>query len=253
MNLVINAAEAMGGHDGLVTVATRTQIVDAAYIRAHSEASDLEYGEYVVLEIRDTGCGMDESVRAKIFDPFFSTKFTGRGLGLAAVAGIVQGHKGAILVTSETGKGSTFTVLFPTTGRRAERNSVVAPVAVAQGSGVVLVIDDEQVVRGLAKRALEHRGYNVLVAYDGLAALDIFRRHPGTIDVVVLDLSMPGISGEEALPELRKIRPDVKVLISSGYSEAEAMAMFRGQKVSGFIQKPYSAATLANAVKRILE
>ena len=147
MNLVINAAEAIGNRDGLITVETGTRLVDDKFTRLHPEAADLRPGEYVVLEVRDTGCGMEDGVKAKIFDPFFSTKFTGRGLGLAAVAGIVRGHKGAISVTSEPGKGSSFTVLLPSTMHPARRQEPV-PRAPARGSGVVLVIDDEQVVRG---------------------------------------------------------------------------------------------------------
>jgi PAS domain S-box-containing protein len=249
MNLVINAAEAIGNSGGLVNVATRARVVDDRYIRMHPEAADLPHGEYVVLEVHDTGCGMDETVKSKMFDPFFSTKFAGRGLGLAAVHGIVRGHNGAIFVCSEPGKGSTFTVLFPATGRKARRTQAVIPTEVAQGSGVVLVIDDEEVVREMAKNALERDGYTVLLAYSGLEAIDIIRRHAGNIDVAVLDLSMPGISGEETLPELRKIQPDVKVLVSSGYSEAETMARFCGQEVSGFVQKPYTAPVLVQKVK----
>ena len=193
---------------------------------------------------------MDAAVKARIFDPFFSTKFTGRGLGLAAVAGIVRGHKGAIVVTSAPGKGTTFAVLFPPAAHGGHiRTPDPAASAVEQGSGVVLVIDDEQLVRDLAKKALERYGYTVLVADGGLAAIDVLKRYPGKIDLALLDLSMPGMSGEEALPELRKIRSDVKVIVSSGYSEGEAMTMFRGQRVSGFIQKPYTSATLAEKVK----
>jgi signal transduction histidine kinase len=247
-NLVINAAEAISSHAGSITVSTGAEIVDAGYIRMHPEAADLPPGEYVALQVRDTGCGMDESVKARVFDPFFSTKFAGRGLGLAAVHGIVRGHKGAIFVESEPSTGSTFTVLLPATERQTKR-SQRTPTEAAKGSGVVLVIDDEKVVRTTAKKALEHHGYSVLVAYDGLAAINLLRKHPDDIDVVLLDLSMPGMSGEETLPELRKIRPDVKVLVSSGYSEDEAMAMFRGQQVSGFIQKPYTAVVLAEKIK----
>jgi PAS domain S-box-containing protein len=253
MNLVINAAEAIGSHDGTITVASGVRVVDAGFMRAHPEASCLRSREYVALEVRDTGCGMDESVRAKIFDPFFSTKFTGRGLGLAAVHGIVRGHAGAILVSSQPGKGSVFTVLFPAAGRNMGENRSPVARRSAKGSGTVLVIDDEEVVREMAKGALERNGYHVLVACDGPSAIDVFRRHPAHIDVAVLDLSMPGMSGEETLPELRKIRPDVKVLVSSGYNEAEAMAMFNGQRVSGFVQKPYTATSLAEKVKGALE
>ena len=252
MNLAINAAEAIGSHDGSITVRTMTQVVDDAYCRRHPEVVDLRPGEYVTLEVRDTGCGMEESTKAKIFDPFFSTKFTGRGLGLAAVAGIVRGHKSAIVVTSAPGKGTTFSVLFPPAARAVERIQHVAVRPAAQGSGVILVIDDEQVVRDMAKKALERHGYTVLAADGGLAAIDIVKRYPGYIDLAVLDLSMPGMSGEETLRELRKIRPQMKVFVSSGYSETEAMTMFRGQRVSGFVQKPYTAVALADKVKRAL-
>ena len=252
MNLAINAGEAIGSHDGLITVRTGTQVVDDAYQRRRPEAADLPPGPYVVLEVRDTGCGMDEAVKARIFDPFYSTKFTGRGLGLAAVAGIVRGHKGAIVVTSAPGKGTAFAVLFPLAAHPAEQEPDAARSAVAQGSGVVLVIDDEQVVRDMVKKALEHCGYTVLVADGGLAAIDILKRHPGNIDLAVLDLSMPGMSGEETLPELCKIRPNVKVFISSGYGEGEAMTKLSGQRVSGFLQKPYTLAALAEKVQRAL-
>ena len=252
MNLAINAAEAIGSHDGLITVRTGTQAVDENYVRQHPEAADLQPGNYVVMEVRDTGCGMDGAVKAKIFDPFFSTKFTGRGLGLAAVAGIVRGHKGAIVVTSAPGKGSAFSVLFPPAPHEAKRQPEAVPGAGARGSGVVLVIDDEEVVREMAKRSLERHGYTVLVADDGPAAIDILKRRPVKIDLAVLDLSMPGMSGEETLPELRKIRPEMKVLVSSGYSEAEAMTLFKGQRVSGFVKKPYTSATLAEKVKTAL-
>jgi signal transduction histidine kinase/CheY-like chemotaxis protein len=249
MNLVLNAAEAIGSHDGLISVRTGLQIVDGPYVQLHREAAELKPGEYVVLEVRDTGCGMTEATRARIFDPFFSTKFTGRGLGLAAVAGIVRGHKGAISVTSKPGQGSCFTVLFPATDRRGKDAPATAANTALRGTGVVLIVDDEPLVRGLAKRALELHGYTVLVAENGMAAIDVFKRYPGEIALVVLDLSMPSMSGEETLPELRRIRPGVKVVVSSGYSEAEAMTMFQGQPVAGFLQKPYTSTGLTEKVK----
>ena len=249
MNLVLNAAEAIGSRDGLISVRTGVQNVDDVYVRLHPEAAELKRGEYVLLEVRDTGCGMSDATKAKIFDPFFSTKFTGRGLGLAAVAGIVRGHKGVISVTSVPGQGSCFTVLFPATARRGkEADSPVANTAL-RGAGVVLVVDDEPLVRGMAQRSLELHGYAVLVAENGRAAIDLFKRYPGEIALVVLDLSMPDLSGEETLPELRRIRPGVKVVVSSGYSEAEAMTMFQGQPVAGFLQKPYTSTRLAEKVK----
>src|ERR1035441_1146615 len=190
----------MCSHEGLISIRTCVLDMDETYVRLHSEAAELRPGKYVCLEVRDTGCGMDEETKAKIFDPFFTTKFTGRGLGLAAVAGIVRGHKGAITVTSAPGKGSCFTVLF----RAAEHAIKQAPLAGRKeelhGAGVVLVVDDEAAVRELAKKVLERHGYAVLLAGSGLAAIDILQRHAAEIALVVLDLSMPGMNGEEALP-----------------------------------------------------
>ncbi len=246
MNLVLNAAEAIGSETGLITVKTGIHEVD------DWNTAELPVGTYVYLEVRDTGQGMNEETKAKIFDPFFSTKFVGRGLGLAAVSGIVRGHKGTIRVTSALGKGTTFTVLFPV----AEGTVPVAPVNAGEtdlvGSGTVLVVDDEETVRDVAKHTLERFGYHVLLADSGPAAIDIFKRHPGDIALVILDLSMPGMGGEEALPELRKIRSNVKVLVSSGYNAAEMMRMFTGQRISGIIQKPFTSILLAEKVKSVM-
>ena len=252
MNLALNAAEAIGNRDGLIAITTGVRTVDSAFLRSHPEAADLLPGEHVLLEVRDTGCGMDEAVKARIFDPFFSTKFTGRGLGLAAVSGIVRGHKGAIFVTSAPGKGSTFEVLLPVAQCRREPVPVGSPGFSAANPGVVLIVDDEQLVRDLARAALERSGYTVLVADGGGAAIDILKRHPGAIDLVVLDLSMPGPGAEETLPAVNRIRPNAKVCVSSGYGETEVMALFRGERISGFLQKPYTTAALLEKVKLVL-
>jgi CheY-like chemotaxis protein len=249
MNLALNAAEAIGSHDGLITVRTGAEQVGEKYLKLHPAMATLQPGRYVRLEVRDTGCGMDDATKARIFDPFFSTKFTGRGLGLAAVAGILRSHKAAVTVDSAPGQGSCFTVLFPAVARPAGERSAAGRDVALQGAGVVLVVDDEKFVREMAKRALELHGYTVLLADSGMAAMDVLKRSPGEIAAVVLDLSMPNMGGEEALPELRKIRPGVKVVVSSGYSEADAMGLFKGQPVSGFIQKPYTARKLAEKVK----
>ncbi|MGP8247529.1 MAG: PAS domain-containing protein [Bryobacteraceae bacterium] len=249
MNLALNAAEAIGGQDGLIAIKAGVQEVDERYARLHPEATALPPGRCVRLEVRDTCCGMDEATRARIFDPFFSTKFTGRGLGLAAVAGILRGHRGAIMVSSTPGKGSCFTVLLPVAAGAAEERPAAARGPAPHGSGAILVVDDEKLVREMVKRVLERHGYTVLLAESGLAALDLLRRYIGAIALVLLDLNMPRMSGEEALAELRKIRPEVKVLVSSGYSESETMALFKGQPVTGFIQKPYTVAGLAERVR----
>ena len=252
MNLVLNAAEAIGSNAGLISLRTGVQTVDAQYIRDNLEASELSPGKFTYVEVRDTGCGMDAATQAKIFDPFFTTKFMGRGLGLAAVSGIVRGHKGAIKITSAPGKGSCFTVMFPVAQGTAARRQTPDDAAAPGGTGTVLVVDDEEVVRVMAQRSLTRYGFDVLLANNGIEAIDILKRHPGDISIVVLDLSMPQMGGEDALPELRKIRPGVKVIVSSGFSEEETMAVFKGQRISGFIQKPYTSSRLAEKVKATL-
>ena len=253
MNLILNAGEAIGSNAGLISVRTGVEELTVRAVRHDVESTELCPGRHVFLEVRDDGCGMDESTRAKIFDPFFSTKFTGRGLGLAAVAGILRGHKGAIRVSSEPGKGSCFVALFP-----AAHSPASVPAAVSTGrqrlraAGAVLVVDDEIVVREVARQTLERNGFAVLLADSGPGAIDIFKREPSRISLVLLDLSMPGMGGEELLPELRKIRPAVHVVVSSGYSETETMRFFHGQAVSGFIQKPYTSRQLVEIVKTVI-
>jgi PAS domain S-box-containing protein len=253
MNLALNAAEAMGGSAGAISISTGETLVDAAYIRQELAGWPVQPGRHVYLEVRDTGCGMDAALSARIFEPFFTTKFQGRGLGLAAVAGIVRAQRGAIVVTSAPGAGTTFRVLLPamaagaaaTAAREHERGDL-------RGKGTVLVVDDEQIVRDLARFSLERQGYDVLLAEDGRSAIEILRAERDRVQLVVLDLSMPGLSGEETLPLLRNVKPDLNVIVSSGYSEAEALRVFGGASVSGFIQKPYTAQALAREVKLVL-
>jgi PAS domain S-box-containing protein len=252
MNLLLNAAEAVGDEVGIVSIRTGVQAVDAKFIREALEHAEIEPGTYVALEVRDSGCGMDAQTKAKIFDPFFTTKFTGRGLGLAAVAGVVRGHQGAVEVVSAPGEGSTFRVLFPAAAR-VRRPAAEAPAAQERNAaGTVLIVDDEEVVLRTAKAALERSGYTVLTASSGWEAIDVCYRAPD-ISAVVLDFSMPQMSGQDVLPRLRDIRRDLTVIISSGYSEEEALRLFAGQQVSGFLQKPYTAAALAEKVAAVIQ
>ncbi len=252
MNLVINGAEAIGPEGGTVLVRTRAQSVDEHYIETMSSGGELLFpGEYVSLEVHDTGSGMDEETIARIFDPFFTTKFAGRGLGLSAVLGIVRGHKGALKVYSQPGQGTTFKVLFPASERRVSDQTPGISVSLA-GTGTVLVVDDEEVVRQTAKHTLERYGYSTVTAEDGSRAIDLYKNHAGGIVLVLLDLTMPGLSGEEALRQLRRIDAKVRVLLSSGYNEVEAVQRFAGKGLAGFIQKPYTAAALAEKVKEVL-
>jgi len=265
MNLVINGAESIPPEKpGSVSVATSVQSIDLAAERAASAGSassgggfeagvgELAPGVYVSLEVSDTGRGMDVETQSKIFDPFFTTKFSGRGLGLSAVLGIVRGHKGAIRVRSAPGQGATFQVLLPASGRVALKEGREAGPGDLRGTGTILVADDEAFVRRTAKSALERQGYQVLLAENGREAMDLLRGNP-LVDLVLLDLTMPLLGGEDALRELRSLRPDVKIVLSSGFNEAEAIQRFAGQRLAGFIQKPYSAAQLAEKVKTVLE
>ncbi len=257
MNLVTNASEAIGDREGAVTISTGVVWADRDYLTSTYLDEDLPEGFYVYVEVSDTGCGMDPETQKRIFDPFFSTKFTGRGLGLAAVLGIVRGHRGAIKVYSEPGKGSTFKVLLPCANRPGAGRRQPPPSAVGgiewSGSGTVLVVDDEEAVRSLARTALEERGLRVLTAADGREAVDVFRRHAGEIDLVVLDMTMPGMGGEETFGELRRIRPDVRVILSSGYNEQEAVNRFAGKGLAGFLHKPYRPSELVERVRQLLE
>jgi PAS domain S-box-containing protein len=253
MNLVLNAAEAIGSDvEGTVLITTTVVNADPAYLASTFAGTILSPGKYVCIEVHDTGCGMDENTVSKIFDPFFTTKFTGRGLGLAAALGIVQGHKGALKVYSTPGRGSTFKVLLP-----AVEHAVRAAVQPREfqdlsGTGLILVIDDDDIVRRAAKAALERYGYRVLVAEDGATGLDMFRELTGRIRLVILDMTMPGIDGADVLRQLQTIQGDVRVVLTSGFNEIEAIRRFTGKGLAGFIQKPYTASQLAERVKQSL-
>jgi PAS domain S-box-containing protein len=249
MNLIINAAEAIEG-DGVVTVTTRSRNVDPGERNRFVSDQELN-GGYVALEVRDTGVGMDEDTRRRIFDPFFSTKFLGRGLGLSAALGIVRGHKGAIRVSSTPGQGTTFEVLFPA-GAPFPVQDVHEPEEEASGHGTILVVDDEAIIRNLLVAALESRGYKILLAENGAEALTVFSRNAREISLVLLDLVMPVMSGEAVLPHLFIMKPDVRVLVSSGQDPEECMRKLREPRVAGYLQKPYRMAALLAKLQEVL-
>ena len=238
MNLLINAAEAIGESGGTleVTAGYRHFAQDAR----HGYIAENEIrGGYVSLEVRDDGAGMDQETLRRIFDPFFTTKFMGRGLGLSAVLGIMRSHKGAIRVSSEPGRGTTFELLFPAVSAATEISRVAGePMPVRRARGRVLVVDDEEVVRNFFRSALEHYGYETVLAGDGEEALRIFSASPDKFPVVLLDMVMPVLTGKEIVPRLLDMRPDVKIVVTSGQVE-EAVRRELGQwEVAGFIQKP---------------
>ncbi|ABL00506.1 hybrid sensor histidine kinase/response regulator [Pelobacter propionicus] len=253
MNLIINASEAIGEQCGQITFTTGVMECDRAYLSKIWITEQLAEGKYVFMEICDTGCGMDPETAAKIFEPFFSTKFTGRGLGMAVTLGIVRGHRGAITVESEKGRGTTFRILLPA----CEQTPVQAPPSSHRGekwrgSGTVLLVDDEETIRAVGKAMLSLLGFRVITAVDGQDALELFRRNRTDIDCVLLDLTMPRMDGEQTFQELRRIEPGIRVVICSGYSEQDIAARFMSQGLAGFIQKPYKLSDLEWAMKDLV-
>jgi PAS domain S-box-containing protein len=252
MNLIINAAEAVGEKSGRVMVRTRAERIEPAGSRRGVDGAPLSPGDYAVLEVEDSGCGIEPSILAKIFDPFFSTKFAGRGLGLAAVGGVIRSHRGAIEVDTETGKGSTFRVLLPASQQAPAAAAQAAGEIARKGEETILVIDDEEVVRHVAQSALGMLGYQVIVTERGAEGLDAIRQNTA-ISLVLLDMSMPGLSGKEVLEALRKIRPDLPVIVCSGYSEGEVFRQFSGLKMDGVLQKPFTNVALTSKIRSVLD
>jgi CheY-like chemotaxis protein len=253
MNLIINGAEAIGESAGEVRLTAATETLDDGAARRAFPDFDLVPGRYVRLEVADDGEGMDAATQARMFDPFFTTKFTGRGLGLAAALGIVRGHRGAIGVRSRPGEGTVFTVLLPVAPDVG--TSAVAPGAAAPGAAErprpanVLVVDDEPMVRELAQLALGDAGYDVVVAADGAEAVERFAERPDRFDLVLLDLTMPVMNGEEALARLQAIRRGVRVVVMSGYGEVGMLDRLAGREVRGVVPKPFSPDALVDAVR----
>jgi CheY-like chemotaxis protein len=252
MNLITNASDAVADRrGGVIRLTTGLVDADAEYLDAISPFGELREGRYVVLEVSDNGCGIDEETRAKIFDPFFTTKFTGRGLGLAAVLGIVRAHKGAVRVESEVGRGTTFTVLLPAAAETEARAEAAEEADEAPGDGqTILVVDDEEPVRELARQVLERAGYTVLTAADGREGLDVYTSRRDEIAAVLLDMTMPRMNGPETLAALKQLEPSVRVVLTSGYHEEDATASLGGAGLAGFLQKPFRAGELASAIKR---
>ncbi|MCU0411960.1 MAG: response regulator, partial [Bacteroidetes bacterium] len=254
MNLIINASEAIGERPGRILIRTQSMHASADDVPLWSQPGNaVEVGEYVLLEVNDDGSGMSSDTLRRIFDPFFTTKFTGRGLGLSAILGIVRGHHGGIRVQSELGKGTSFQLIFPVS------STLVAPVetpmvqpATSQFKGSVLVVDDEADVREVVVDLLREAGLRTMVAPNGEAGLTIYRRFKHEIDIVLLDLSMPGMGGKETFRLLKAENPEVRVIMSSGFSESDAMKEISELGLAGFIQKPYQWSRLIDVLRRVL-
>ena len=253
LNLVINASEAIG--DGAGSISVTTGVVECVadqlsrgYVVPASGA-----GAYVFVEVTDTGCGMERETLQRMFEPFFTTKFTGRGLGLSAVLGIVQAHAGALRVQTEPGRGTTIRVLFPSAAAgRGEAGKASGDKPAWTGRGTVLVVDDEASVLGVSSKMVRRLGFDVLTARDGLEAVELYRARGAGISLVLLDLTMPRMNGEEALAELRALDPEVRVVLASGYDENDILARFAGKGLAGSIQKPYTMDRLGAVLRPLI-
>ena len=252
MNLVTNASEALADKPGVVSISTGAVQCTRQDIESLHARDGMRPGEYVFLDVSDTGCGMDRETLARIFDPFYSTKFTGRGLGLAAVLGIVRGHHGGIRVDSSPGEGTTFRILLPPKTAPSAKPLETESGLVMSGSGTVLVIDDEDQVRELGATMLGVAGYTVLTASDARNGLAVLEANAGKVDVVLLDMAMPGMDGREAYERIRDLDPAVPVVLCSGYGKEASMERFNEGELAGFLAKPFRMGELLAAVRDVI-
>jgi two-component system, cell cycle sensor histidine kinase and response regulator CckA len=258
MNLVTNASEAIGDRAGTITLTTGVVDCGEAYLRQSQIEEKPEAGRYVFVEVADDGCGMDDDAKRRLFEPFYTTKFTGRGLGMSVVLGIVRGHRGAIFVESEAGRGTTIRALFPASAHGdAEQPAAPSAARSAAGtggrpSGTILFVDDEAPIRAVCAAFAERSGFRALVAADGEAGLELFRKHADEIACVILDLTMPRMDGLHAFKEMKRLKPEVRVLLTSGYSEQHATRLFGGEGLAGFLEKPYRIQALEEKLIAIL-
>ena len=247
LNLVTNASEALGEHEGVISVA-----VAQVSSPGPAGAPDRSRNDAIRLVVSDTGCGMTEEMQSKIFDPFFTSKFAGRGLGLAAVRGIIRSHGGTIDVASAPGLGSRFEILLPCIGESAREKQDIAESTAGEAAklaGTVLVIEDEDTLRLAVSQMLRRKGFGVIAAPNGEAGLELFTNSAQQIDVALLDLTLPGMSSREVLAELRRIQPKLKVIITSAYSQDWALTTLGGQHPWLYIRKPYQLSQLADLLQ----
>jgi CheY-like chemotaxis protein len=254
-SLVENAVEAMGNDGGHIVVEVSEAYFDQQALAGALFTDELKPGNYLVLQVSDDGCGMDSQTLARIYDPFFSTKFAGRGLGIPAALGIARAHQGTILFASQPNQGTVARVLVPTVNRNSVNASVLDPAGVEprKVEQTVLLVDDDEAVRLIGKRILEQAGYAVILARDGIDALVMFARRSGPIDLLVLDVTMPQLDGIETLRALRALDPIVAVIMTSGYASGDFSERLAEMGEVKFLQKPFAPRDLLVAVREVLE
>jgi nitrogen-specific signal transduction histidine kinase len=248
LNLYVNSWQAMPG-GGDLYIQTENIVIDKFFIRPYH----VEPGRYVKISVTDTGAGMDEATKQRIFDPFFTTKEMGRGtgLGLASAYGIIKNHGGFVDVLSEKGEGTTFNIYFPASGQEAVKEKEIGEKLI-RGTETVLLVDDEDIIIDVGKDILKTLGYKVLLARGGEEALIVYKKNQDEIDMVILDMIMPDMGGGETYDKLKEINPDIKVLLSSGYSIDGQAKDILERGCDGFIQKPYNAGKLSKKIWEVL-
>ena len=251
MNMITNAGEAMGQGQGTIAVRVRRMVLDEQTLRAHLPGQNVRAGPAVLLEVQDQGLGMTPEVQARMFDPFFSTKGPGRGLGLSALLGILKAHGAGVQVRSQVGVGTSFEIFFPASTAARKISAPVPESRVQRGKGAVLLVDDERNVRASLRGVLEYLGFIVIEAADGFEAVEIFREKRGLITWVLMDLTMPRMDGYTTFLKLREIEPGVVVILSSGWAETEIAGRFGSGQPSGFLPKPFTTRALEALLARL--
>lgn len=252
MNLIANGIDAMRGEPGLLRLTTETRDVDERELAASCFEECPTPGRFVCVTVADTGCGMDAATQQRIFEPFFTTKFTGHGLGMASVQGTIRGHRGALFLESEPGRGTTFRILLPAGETPAPPPRVPEPTGPWTPQGTVLVVDDEQPLIDICTRMLRSIGLQTLAATNGPDALHIARTSAPDLVAVVLDVTMPGMSGIDVFRELQRILPQVPVVLTSGYTEENVSQLFGARAPAGFIQKPFDRERLRATLREVM-
>jgi CheY-like chemotaxis protein len=255
MNLIINASEAIGNNQGEIIVSLAKTTVIAGESDKDYHGKTMPPGEYVCLEVTDNGCGMDEETKWRIFEPFFTTKFTGRGLGMSAVLGIIKSHGGALQLFSQPGQGTTFKVYLtvqPNDASAAENSSPPPRSVQWIGSGTVLLVEDEDAIRFIAKSLAERSGFTVLEAANGKEALELYQKHSADIILVITDLGMPVMDGYELYLELKQLKPELPIIVSSGFGEGEVLSRISLHDRVDFISKPYNADQFREVLRSVV-
>ncbi|MGD9182661.1 MAG: response regulator [Desulfobacterales bacterium] len=251
LNLYVNAWQAMP-QGGNLYLKTENVILDADFI--NSKPYKVEAGDYIKITVTDTGSGIDKETQERIFEPFFTTKEMGRGtgLGLASVYGIIKSHGGYINVYSEAEMGTTFTIYLPASGKEVQKEQKESIVTVSKGNGTILLIDDEEMIIKVGEELLQELGYKVLVARSGQGAIKLYKKNTDKIDLVIMDMIMPGMGGGETFDYLKEINPDIKVLLSSGYSINGQASEILERGCDDFIQKPFNISQLSEKIQGII-